>query len=116
MFTPPKSYQFTPEQEKRVFNLIVKNTLDKKIVWDFGIAMLVGKSGNNKLLFYKGDNMAISIQNKSEYVHFFINQDQYDLLKQIIRGKNIKTITNEVKQLESANDYYEDMEIWLIQN
>ena len=89
MFTPPKSYQFTPEQEKRVFNLIVKNTLDKKIVWDFGIAM----------------------QNKSEYVHFIINQDQYDLLKQIIQGKNIKTITNEVKQLESANDYYEDMEI-----
>jgi hypothetical protein len=108
MFKPPKEYRFTKEQEKKVFNLVLRNTLEKDINWEMGVVMFTGKSGNNKLLFYEGESgaKAICIQNKNEYTHFFINKQQAEILISAINGKGKFAIESNLNHLEQANDYY----------
>lgn len=101
-----KEYKFTKSQEQSVFKLILKNTIDKDIQWSTLTSMYCGMSGNNKILFYEGDLKAISIQNKNEYTHFYINKDQALILRDIISGKNINRIEQQTKGIEAAQDYY----------
>lgn len=87
-FKPKKIYEFSTEDEKKVFNLILKSTLEKEIEWSQGKAMFTGIIGKEKILFYEGETRdAISIQNKTEYAFFVINKEQKELLKKIISGK-----------------------------
>lgn len=100
-----KTYIFSQEQEKKIFNLILKRTLDKTINWKDGIAMYRGKAKNNTLLFYQGDNISVCIFNQKEYAFFLINKEQAKILDNIIKGKFKNQIDFDSDKI--ANDFYE---------
>ena len=94
-WTPKTEYTFSSDDEKKVFNLILKNTIEKEIHWSIGSAMHTGLMGNDKILLYRGETKtAISIQNKKEYAFMGINKEQEELLKKVISGKTILEIEN----------------------
>lgn len=108
---PKTEYFFPPDDEKKVFNLILKNTINKEIVWTMRPAMLSGQMGNDKILFYHGETRtSISIQNKKEFAFFIINKEQEELLKKVISGKSIREIEqpeNVAANLWSGKKFFE---------
>ena len=90
-----KEHFFTLENEKLIFNAIVKYTLAKEIVWIMRPAMFRGDILDKKILFYSSDiRVSISIQNKTDYVFFEITREQEELLKKVISGKTVMEIDN----------------------
>jgi len=107
-----KEYKIIEGQEERVFNLVLKNTLDKNISWEFGRAMWIGKQRNNKLMFYKGEvRNCIVVQNPKEYIFFHISDQQEELLRGIITSKGSLKIEDKKKILNSNSvlDYYDEV-------
>ena len=74
-FKAKKNYLFSKDDEKKVFNLILKQTLNKEIEWSVGNPILTGLVGEDKILLYRGETRtAVSIQNKKEYAFFEITK------------------------------------------
>ena len=90
-----KEYRFSEEDEKKVFNLILKNTIEKELIWTISTCMYTGIVGNDKILFYRGETRTgISIQNNTEYAFFTINKEQEELLKNLISGTTSLRLEN----------------------
>lgn len=106
-----KEYKVIEGQEEKVFNLVLKNTIEKLIQWEYGQVMYIGIQGNNKLLFYKGpDKSSISVKNKMEYVFFYITYNQEKILRNVIDHKNIVEATKKLTGANMAIGYYEGVE------
>lgn len=94
-FKAKKNYLFSKEDEKKVFNLILKQTLNKEIEWSVGNPILTGLVGEDKILLYRGETRtAVSIQNKKEYAFFEITKEQEEFLKNLISGKSLLDLTS----------------------
>ena len=111
-FVPKKEYSFSEEDEKKVFNLILKNTIEKEIDWELrNSGIYRGVIGNDTILFYRGETRtAISIQNKTEFAFFIINKEQDELLRNVIAGRTrleLDNPANIAKNLWSGKTFFE---------
>lgn len=108
-YIPPYTYEFTPEQKRKAFNLVLKNTIEKKIEWGQGsiTEIFKGQARESRMLLYYGlERIGFSIQNKTQYVFFNINKEQAQILQSLIRGKATLRLAQDLKSVESSDDYY----------
>lgn len=112
-YNAPETIELTAKQQTRLYKLILKHSLEKRISWEYSNIMFVGKEKPEKLLLYKGEvNFGLSVQDKHRYTYMSITKEQYILLKGIIEGKNAK-LAYQVQALpesELALDYFEESE------
>ena len=109
-----KEYQFSPDDEKKVFNLILKNTIEKELTWiqkPCESFLYRGQIGQDSVIFYKGlVKTCIAITNKTESAYFVINKEQEGLLKKVIDGRTaleLEHVSSVAKNLWSGKTFVE---------
>lgn len=109
-YIAPEPIELSDKQKLRLFKLILKNTLYKRIEWIYTGVMFSGKGEHReKIICYSGEKIGLSIQDRNRYCYTYISKSEYDLLKGIIEGKSqkIESQVKAIKESELALDYFE---------